>query len=328
MITTSLVNICIITYNHEKYIREAIEGVLMQKTPFPFQLIIGEDCSTDNTWEICKEYEKKYPELIKLLPQPETNLGMMPNFIRTLKACKGKYIALCEGDDYWTDPLKLQKQVDFLEKNEDYIICFHNVDIWKEKSKELIKDYITKDVNETTSVEDLAQENYIHTPSVVLRNFQIEFPNWFSKVPYGDYALYSLNALKGKIYKLNETMAVYRVHDKGLMKKLKNLSLKDKTSFNLNIIPLYEHMYSETDLIIYQKNIYVLIQNNRKYYLRIKDFYNSSICANKLKTKYKSHIKFKQHISLFLTVFSPYLLYFLYKIQNKVATLLSNKVLF
>ena len=107
-----LLSIASITYNHEQFIAQAIESWLMQKTSFEIEIIIGEDCSTDNTRAIIEKYRKLHPDLIKLIIS-ESNVGMMPNFIRTLAACRGKYIALCEGDDYWTDPYKLQKQVDF-----------------------------------------------------------------------------------------------------------------------------------------------------------------------------------------------------------------------
>ena len=119
-----LVSIVTITYNHEPYIRKCIEGVLMQQINFPIEFIIAEDCSTDGTLAICKEYAEKYPELIRLITS-ENNVGAIANERRAMKAAKGKYIAFCEGDDYWTDSLKLQKQVDFLEKNLEYSVCFH-----------------------------------------------------------------------------------------------------------------------------------------------------------------------------------------------------------
>lgn len=111
-----LVSVWMITYNHEKFIAQAIDSVIMQKTNFDYEIVIGEDCSTDRTREIVLEYKAKHPDKFKLLLQ-EKNVGMMQNFIVTLKTCNGKYIALLEGDDYWTDPLKLQKQVDFLQAN-------------------------------------------------------------------------------------------------------------------------------------------------------------------------------------------------------------------
>lgn len=128
--TTPLVSICCITYNHEKYIAKTIESFLMQKTDFPFEIVIGEDCSTDNTWHIIKSYQEKYPSILKLLPN-DKNLGSFNNFKRAHAYCCGEFIAYCEGDDYWTDIFKLQKQVGFLLQNSDYVITYssaHAVD--------------------------------------------------------------------------------------------------------------------------------------------------------------------------------------------------------
>jgi len=142
-----VVSVCMITYNHEEFISKAIEGVMMQQTSFPIELIIGEDCSTDSTHAICLKYKSKYPDKIKLRIQ-EFNLGMTQNFISTLQVSTGKYIAQCEGDDYWTDPYKLQKQVDFLEANEAYSVCFHrcrHFDVEKEILTEDACGYLFKD---------------------------------------------------------------------------------------------------------------------------------------------------------------------------------------
>lgn len=119
-----LLSIVTITYNHEPYIRKCIEGVLMQQVNFPIEFIIAEDCSTDGTLAICKEYAEKYSDLIHLITS-EKNVGAIANERRAMKAAKGKYIAFCEGDDYWTDPLKLQTQVDFLEDHLEYSVTFH-----------------------------------------------------------------------------------------------------------------------------------------------------------------------------------------------------------
>jgi len=127
-----------ITYNHETYISDAIEGVLMQKTTFPFELIIGEDCSTDNTRDICIEYQNKYPNIIKL-NFPEKNMGVLHNFTNTLKSGNGKYIAFCEGDDYWIDSSKLQEQVNFLESHSDYGLVFTDVNWYYQEKNKLIK---------------------------------------------------------------------------------------------------------------------------------------------------------------------------------------------
>lgn len=131
-----MVSVCMITYNHAPYIRQAIEGVLMQQTEFPFELLIGEDCSTDQTREICRHYLAQYPDKIHLL-LPEKNLGSLDNFFATLDAATGKYIAFCEGDDYWIDPLKLQRQVDFLEANPDYGLVYTEVDFLFQKQQKI-----------------------------------------------------------------------------------------------------------------------------------------------------------------------------------------------
>ena len=208
-----MVSVCMITYNHEAFIREALDGVLMQQTSFPYELVIGEDCSTDRTREICIEYQQKHPEKIRLLLN-EKNLGMMANFIQTLKACTGKYIALCEGDDYWTDPLKLQKQVDFLEWNEEFSICFHRVKILNESG--IQDDFITREVPSETNILELAKGNFMHTPSVVFKRNWKELPKWFYESPVGDYPLHMINAQYGKIKKLDDIMAVYRIHQNNI----------------------------------------------------------------------------------------------------------------
>ena len=205
-----MVSINMITYNHEPFIAQAIEGVVMQKTNFRIELVIGEDCSTDSTRKICEDYAIKYPEIIRLLPS-EQNLGMSQNGIRTLRECKGKYIALLDGDDYWTDPLKLQKQVDFLEANPDYAICFHEVNLLQDGM--IKEDTMTAAVPETTNITDLAKGNYMHTCSVVYRNnLFAELPEYFNKAPVGDYFLHLLNARYGDIKCVDEIMGVYRVH--------------------------------------------------------------------------------------------------------------------
>lgn len=121
-----LVSICCITYNHENYIRDAIEGFLMQETDFPFEIIIHDDASTDATADIIREYERKYPDIIKPIYQTENQYSKGEKVtLFTLKAARGKYIALCEGDDYWIDPLKLQKQINEMEKRPECYISFH-----------------------------------------------------------------------------------------------------------------------------------------------------------------------------------------------------------
>lgn len=134
-----LVSVVTITYNHEPYIAKTIEGVLKQQADFPIEYIVAEDCSTDKTREICKEYAAKYPDVIRLICS-EQNVGPKENERRAFAAARGKYIAFCEGDDYWTDPLKLQKQADFLESHLEYSACFHRCRQYDESRNEFYED--------------------------------------------------------------------------------------------------------------------------------------------------------------------------------------------
>ena len=206
------VSICCIAYNHEKYIRDALDGFLLQKTNFPIEIIIHDDASTDKTADIIREYARKYPDLIVPIYQQENQYSKGVNPLRNFvfPKAQGKYITLCEGDDYWTDPHKLEKQVNFLEKHEDFAMCFHKVKVLL-KDGRLVKDFITKVPGAVVTLEDLARKgNFIHTPSVMLRN-DFTMPAWVTKCPIGDYPFYFTATGKKKIKYLNEVMAVYRL---------------------------------------------------------------------------------------------------------------------
>ena len=206
-----LVSVVMITYGHENYIREAIEGVLMQKGDFELELIVANDCSPDATDTVIHDILKENPRASCLhYIRHKKNMGMMQNFIFALQQAKGKYIALCDGDDYWTDTYKLQKQVDFLETYPDYVLSFHKVKILQSDGA-LLEDFITKIPENYEEQETLARlGNYIHTPTVVFRNVIKEFPPEFSLSPIGDYFLYMLLAEQGKLKYMDEEMAVYR----------------------------------------------------------------------------------------------------------------------
>jgi len=205
-----IVSIFMLTYNQEEFIAQAIEGVLAQNTDFKYQLVIGEDCSTDGTPEICLNYAEKYPDKIKLLLN-DKNIGLIANYVKTYKACTGKYVAICDGDDYWIDPLKLQKQVGFLEGNTEYkIIYTHNKNLLPtgelgEREKDA--------QNLTTSFKKLVLKNYIPSVTVLFKKEALpeSMENWLSKYPFGDWPTY-LFILRngGKIYFLNEVTAIYR----------------------------------------------------------------------------------------------------------------------
>lgn len=206
-----LVSICCICYNQEQYIRQALEGFVMQQTNFPFEIVISDDCSKDRTRIVIAEYKEKYPELIRDV-SPEKNMGSMANFLFVQAKANGKYIALCEGDDYWTDPYKLQKQVDFLEEHEDYSICFHKCSVLNVQTGVLRQEEV-RDIQGESSIIDVAEGNYIHTLSVVYRTdirLSIDREKISKNLAVGDYILWLLLAQYGRIWKMPDVMGVYR----------------------------------------------------------------------------------------------------------------------
>ncbi|MCD4681358.1 MAG: glycosyltransferase, partial [Bacteroidales bacterium] len=220
-----LVSVIVVTYQHVNFIKDCIDGILMQKTDFPFEILLGEDASTDGTREVCITYAEKYPDKIRLfLHHRENNMKIngMPtgrfNLMYNLLAARGKYIALCEGDDYWKDPLKLQKQVDFLESNCGYSMCFHEaMTIWangdSEKFNKINKDTVFE-------ITDLTQKNFISTASCVFRRNFNDLPEWYKELNAGDWGLHFYNATFGKIYYMSDCMSVYRQHSKSIWSSL------------------------------------------------------------------------------------------------------------
>ena len=229
-----------ITYNHEKFIAQAIDSVLMQQTTFDYELVIGEDCSTDGTRAIVVDYQQRYPDRIRAFLR-EKNLGMHENAKQTLDACRGEYIAFLEGDDYWTDPLKLQKQVDYLESHSEYSMCFHNVHVIQEGNEHEPTLWHTQPMKAVYTFEDLLPGNFIHTPSVMYRTGLVtELPAWYYEMPMGDWPLYLLLTQHGGAGYLSDVMAVYRKHAGGVWSTQKALSF-DK-AYLTSIILLECHL--------------------------------------------------------------------------------------
>ena len=221
------ISACIITYNQEAYIRDCLEGAINQVTNYGYEIVIGEDFSTDSTLQICKEYAQRYPNLIRLIPR-NTNLGMAGNWMETIQSCKGDYVAICEGDDYWTDTNKLQKQVGFLEANPNYSLCFHRAKVIT-ISGEIVDDYLTSIPENHETIEDLAEKgNYIHTPTVVFRNCIAVFPFEFQKSPILDHFLYIMLGEHGKIKYIDEAMANYR-HGTGTFSSQSHIKIRINT---------------------------------------------------------------------------------------------------
>jgi glycosyltransferase involved in cell wall biosynthesis len=215
-----MVSVGMITYNHEQYIAQAIEGVLMQKTNFNYELVIGEDCSIDDTAKIILEYTTKHPVIIVPLCSYK-NRGMIPNFLITLEKCKGKYFSFCEGDDYWTDPYKLQKQVDFLEANNEYGLCYGDIIVVNDDDSLLSQDPSWKDLYKSGYVfNELFIQNFIPTLTVVVRKEFLDSAcktlKSFPDLKLFDYWFWLYISMFTKFKYFNEKLAAYRDHAQGI----------------------------------------------------------------------------------------------------------------
>ena len=190
----------------------------MQKTTFPFELIIGEDCSTDGTREIVMDYAQKYPEIIRVITS-ESNVGMMENTKRTGRACRGEFIAYCEGDDYWIDPLKLQKQYEAIIKQDAVLVTHSNIAIYYQDGKIAIESKVKKALDESGFLDIkniILHLTTFHTSSIFIRAEIIRnLPDWLYQAPVGDYPLKIIAAYLGKVYYINEIMSVYQKRTPG-----------------------------------------------------------------------------------------------------------------
>lgn len=251
------------TYNHAPYIRECLDGIVMQQTNFPFVAIVHDDCSLDGTIEIIKEYASKYPDIIKPIFEEENQYSKHNGSLdrikqQSLTATGAKYIAMCEGDDYWTDPLKLQKQVDFLETHPDYGMCYTKVKRYNQSKTSFID--IWGGPNET--LEQLLYKNTIPTLSVLFRHnllkqYYYEIKPETQKWIMGDIPLWLYIAADSKIYFMNETTGVYRIlkesasHSSSSISRLEfglngyNIHLFFAKKYGRSAFPLYFNKYRD-----------------------------------------------------------------------------------
>jgi glycosyltransferase involved in cell wall biosynthesis len=270
------VSVPMLTYNHEKYIAQAIEGVLNQQVNFEYEIVIGEDCSTDKTREIVVDFQKRHPERIRLL-LPEKNLGPMKNLLQTFDACKGEYLAGVEGDDYWTSPDKLQKQVDYLDSHPECALCHHNVIELYENGGREPHPHHPPGQKEVSTLDDLWEMNFMATCSVMLRRDPVnKLPKWFMKLPWGDWALFVLAARRGTIGYLDEVMGVHRVHNAGMWSGSNNIERYRR------VIKFYKEIDKGLELA-YHERIRGRIAEEHYYlaleYQRMGDLVNASKCA-------------------------------------------------
>jgi len=268
------VSIFVMVYNHGQYLKDCLDSLLEQKTNFNYDIVVGEDCSKDNSREILLNYQKLYPGKFKLLLHTN-NIGAVDNQNMTYENCSGKYIAICEGDDYWIDALKLQKQIDFLEKNPQYSLTFHKI---KEiTTREERFSYDNPNEEKTYTLEDLSKENFIVTVSVVFRKNFEKLPEWMKYSPIGDYPLHLMNASFGLIKYFPEEMAVYRVGS-GIWSTQNTVDQIVNTMFSLKF--LLQHFKNNKDVFNSLKTQYINCQQallrpfeeKRALEIKIKDY--------------------------------------------------------
>jgi len=295
------VSVLITTYNHEKFIEECIDGVLKQKTDFVYEIVIGDDCSTDRTRKICQRYARKYPDKINLICNKK-NIGSIVTWQNALNVCIGKYIALCDGDDYWVDPYKLQKQVHFLDQNEDYSLCFHSYYI-KEGETLTLKRLISKS---SITLEEYAKSlSGPITLTVLFRNIlKPIIPKDMMELVTGSFFCFIRLGEQGKFKYINEPMAVHRMHSGGIYSGKSKyeqgiISLKNKVA----MILYFKNNHSILKIL---KRTYVADSMHYIFFFLIRfQFYNAS-----------KFIKYSLKFGLTTTHFTYAIMYLYGKIKN------------
>lgn len=245
-----LLSVRLMVYNNEPYIREALDGILMQQVGFPYEIVIGDDFSTDGTPEILRDYAARYPDIIRLLERPadgsyakdRKRLGRIHNFVDIVNHCRGKYVAILDGDDYWTDPQKLQIQVDFLESHPEYSLCFHQA---IERHDDGTEKLTNEGHPETTDGAFLLDTGWhIRSASVVFRKDQLfGWPDWIYSIESMDYNLQCMLTRNGqKIGFIERPMCVYRIHDAAVSARINKdyLVIMNRNRYLLECIRSYQ----------------------------------------------------------------------------------------
>lgn len=287
-----LVAIHCIAYNQDKYIRETLEGFVMQKTNFPFVAIVHDDASTDNTAVIIREYAQKYPNIINPIYETENQYSKPGNplgkiMMQAIEKTGAKYVAYCEGDDYWTDPLKLQKQADFLENNPDYSLVCCNADNYIQTEKRLIKCQFIK--KGTFDINYLIIQNNIVTCSTMLRKnllnlYYKETTLHSSGLYFGDYQLWLYMSTLGKCMYLSDIMCVYRICPSGVSKMKHDAQRIKWMHSRLSVLDYYTNKYNVDDdaKVKAYFNFYrhwaffAAYHRDKKVYERAKKFYSEN----------------------------------------------------
>lgn len=263
-----VIDVNIACYNHEKYIATAIESVLAQKTTYPYRILIGDDCSIDNSAAIIKSYQERFPDIIEAYYHP-VNLGLdgpETNGVFLLKKSNAKYITLLDGDDYWTHPDKLQKQIDFLESHPDFSASFHAVE-YKRMDDENRKEISGAGLNEIVTFEDLTRKNLINCSSCIFRNvFYNRFSEWqwILKVSARDWAIFLIMATVGKIHFSREVMAVYRINNSSSWANQNKAKMLQKI---IDTIQVFMKQFDDRYTVFFQHSL-------SEYYMQISAAYH------------------------------------------------------
>jgi len=270
-----MVSVICNVFNHEKYVRDALEGFVMQKTTFPFEVLVHDDASTDKSAEIIREYEEKYPEIIKPIYQTENQFTRGGKITRRFQIprIRGKYVAPCEGDDYWTDPLKLQKQFDFMEANPEYSMCACST-VWLDmRTGKRLNKCQTK-VDRDVSLEELILREkgrvFQYATFLVKREVFVELPDWATLFKVGDTPLEMRAAINGKVRMLADIMAVYRNNAPGSWTNRAEKNVNFKSAAFQNVIAgltafneATEYRYNDTIITRIKRINYDIARANR-----------------------------------------------------------------
>ncbi|NJY63939.1 glycosyltransferase [Salinimicrobium sp. CDJ15-81-2] len=256
-IKNPLVSVCMITYKHQDYIREAIDGVLSQEVDFSFELIICNDNSPDQTEDVIKSIIKNNDKggLIRYIKHNK-NIGAIPNFHYSFKQAKGKYIAICEGDDFWIDPKKLQKQIDFLESNVEYSASFHEVDMLFDSKAVSFSSYQSNIIENPVLFQDVVGKDWlIPTCSFVFRKDKMILPEFYDQLNYGDYPLFCCILINSRAHYFDEVMAIYRRNNTGsLTNTIRTFGFLNVSADYIQLLNwLYKYADPEDGLAIEQR---------------------------------------------------------------------------
>lgn len=268
-----MVAVYMITYNHGAFIAQAIESVINQNTTFPYKLFIGEDCSIDNTRQICLEFKEKYPDKIELFLN-EKNLGAAKNAQKIFSTCfqsGAKYISIIEGDDYWIDPFKLARQVEFLTKNDRYVLITDNAYLMENGEVNYWEPQVEKTFNQI----DLIEYNCCATLTIMFRNIPgIRIPDYFVDFKIGDYPIYLFLLNFGLGFQSKRISGVHTLHEGGIYTRMSNVHR------TLNEIYFFEKLYVEKALI-----------NRDRIKYKLQKLYYSLLCNKDFFDRKKSVLK-------------------------------------